>query len=255
MPNDIMALNLDGAISVSRYAEALERFSSLIGALNNDVGEGADITWIISRLQAGSTFTEARGVPASEDIYPAVERMADAYLESGEAIAENRPIPYSQEVQSAAFRLVSLMNGEIRGMRWENVKDDVTLEQTRPQRFAKKETYGAYGGIEGRVQTLSSRGSLRFTLYDLLHDRAVSCYLASGAEEIMRDAWGKVALVEGWVKRDAQTGRPITIRQIRNVAVLPEYPRGAYAEAGGAVERRPGQPSAEEVIRRLRDAG
>jgi hypothetical protein len=254
MPNDIMALNLDGNISVGRYAEALKRFDALIKALNKDVGEGADITWIISGLRAGSTFTEARGVPASEDAYPAVERMADAYLESGEAIAENRIIPYSQEIQRAALSLASL-NGEIRGMRWENVKDDVTLEQTRPQGFTKKETQGAYGGIEGRVQTLSSRGSLRFTLYDLLHDRAVSCYLTPGAEETMRDVWGKIALVEGWVKRDAQTGRPITIRQIRNVTLVAEYPPGTYRDAMGAVKRQPGQMRGEEIIRRLRNAG
>jgi hypothetical protein len=119
----------------------------------------------------------------------------------------------------------------------------------------KKETHGAYGGIEGRVQTLSSRGSLRFTLYDLLHDRAVSCYLASGAEETMRDVWGKLALVEGWVKRDAQTGRPITVRQIRNVTLLAEYPPASYKDARGAVKRQPGQMRGEEIIRRLRDAG
>jgi len=255
MPNDIIALNLDGDISVGCYADALEKFAGLIKALNKDVGEGADITWIISRLQAGSTFTEARGKPAREDAYPAVERMADAYLASGEAIAENRLPPYSPEVQNAALRLVSVMNGECRGMRWENVKDDVTFEQARPQHFEKKETYGAWGGIEGRVQTLSSRGSLRFTLYDLLHDRAVSCYLTSGAEEIMRDVWGKVALVEGWVKRDAQTGRPITIRQIRNVTLLTECPPGSYRDAMGAVKRQPDQMRGEEIIRRLRDVG
>jgi hypothetical protein len=254
MQNDIMVLNLDGNISVGCYAKALERFNALIKALNKDVGEGADITWIISRLQAGSILTEARGVPAREDAYPAVERVTDAYFGSGEAIAENRSPPYSPEVQKAALSLASL-NGDILGMRWENAKDDVTLERTRPQGFTKKETHEAYGGIEGRVQTLSSRGSLRFTLYDLLHDRAVSCYLTSGAEETMRDVWGKLALVEGWVKRDAQTGRPITIRQIRNVTLLAEYPSGSYRDARGAVRRQPGQMRGEEIIRRLRDAG
>ena len=43
-----------------------------------------------------------------------------------------------------------------------------------------------YGAIEGRVQSLSQRKGLRFTLYYQEFDRAVSCYLSEGQEERMR---------------------------------------------------------------------
>jgi hypothetical protein len=33
----------------------------------------------------------------------------------------------------------------------------------------------------------------------------------------MRDAWGRVVVVEGLVTRDAETGRPLEIRQVKNV--------------------------------------
>ena len=78
----------------------------------------------------------------------------------------------------------------------------------------------AYGGVTGRIQTLSSRGGLRFTLFDTLFDRAVSCYLAEGQEELMRDVWGRMAVVEGLVTRDRATGRPQVIRSVRGVTVV-----------------------------------
>jgi hypothetical protein len=104
--------------------------------------------------------------------------------------------------------------------------------------------------VRGRVQTLSSRGRLRFTLYDALYDKAVSCYLAEGQEDIMRDAWGHVALVEGWVTRDPATDRPLSIRGIERVTLLPEGDPHGYRRARGAVL---GRELPEAIIRRLRD--
>jgi hypothetical protein len=106
------------------------------------------------------------------------------------------------------------------------------------------------------VQTLSSRGGLRFTLYDTLNDRAVSCYLAEDFDqEHMRDVWGRRAIIEGWVKRDATSGRPLTIRRVSNVVVRPETePGGSYREARAAVPLSDSTLLPELVIRRLRDA-
>jgi hypothetical protein len=112
----------------------------------------------------------------------------------------------------------------------------------------------AFGAVEGRVQTLSSRGGLRFTLYDSLHDRAVSCYLAEGHEDIMRDAWGRLAVVQGLVKRDPRTGRPVTIREVRSVELLGERSPHDYKRARAAIPLPEGARRAEDVIRQLRDA-
>lgn len=102
------------------------------------------------------------------------------------------------------------------------------------------------------MQTLSSRGGLRFTLYDLLHDKAVSCYLAEGYEEIMRDLWGKIATVEGLVTRDPLSGRPLAVRQITTVTPKPDLPI-SYRDARGAAPSLTGLLP-EHPIRRLRDA-
>lgn len=103
------------------------------------------------------------------------------------------------------------------------------------------------------MQTLSSRGSLRFTLYDLVFDKAVSCYLEPGHEETMRGVWGKLASVEGWVTRDTLTGRPISVRRITSVQPRREVEPGSFREARGAVRAGPDAERPEVAIRRMRD--
>jgi hypothetical protein len=112
----------------------------------------------------------------------------------------------------------------------------------------------AYGAVEGRIQTLTSRGGLRFTLYDSLHDKAVSCYLAEDLEDIMRDAWGRRAIIEGRVSRDAKSGRPLAVRGITTLQVLPEIAPEKYRDLRGIARSTSGL-SVEEAIKRLRDAG
>jgi hypothetical protein len=110
------------------------------------------------------------------------------------------------------------------------------------------------GGIQGRVQSLSNRGGLRFTVYDLLYDRAVGCYVAEGKEELLRNIWGKLAVVEGMITRDPVNGRPLSIRQVSNITPIPD-PSSAheYTDARAAVPSLVGL-SPEEAIRRIRDA-
>lgn len=112
----------------------------------------------------------------------------------------------------------------------------------------------AYGAVTGRTQTPNNRQGLRFTLYDALHDRAVACYLEEGREELMRGLWGRMAIVEGWVSRDALTGRPITIRHASNVTPLREVEPGSLRNGRGIARPPAGAELPEVAIRRLRDA-
>jgi hypothetical protein len=100
---------------------------------------------------------------------------------------------------------------------------------------------------------MTSRGRLRFTLYDLIDDRAISCYLAPGSEDIMREAWGKLVTAEGLVRRDPDTGRATSVRQVKAIQIIPEGKPGDYREAVGAALGFLGGELPEEVIRRARD--
>lgn len=254
MANDIVVLNLDGEVPLKLFAQALTEFSDLVQELNKEIADDANIRWVVSRLEVGSALTEARGYAKTEDKLPAIERVADAYLTVGKSLARGEPIPFGRRIRNKGTRLRDLLNGDIPAMRFENAEDDITIAKLspggRPQPLPVSVTYGA---VEGRVQTLSNRGSLRFTVYDLTYDKAVSCYLAEGQEEMMRDMWGRIAIVDGLIKRDELTGRPLTVRQVRSVHSLAERPAGDYQTARGAVPRGDSLRS-EEVIRQGRDA-
>jgi hypothetical protein len=114
--------------------------------------------------------------------------------------------------------------------------------------------FKSLGAIEGRIQTLSNRKGLRFVVFDILNDRAVSCYLSEGQEDRMREIWGKRAIVEGEISREKETGRPLAIRHITDIKVLEEIGRGGYLRARAIAPRKLGAPLAEVIIRQLRDA-
>lgn len=112
------------------------------------------------------------------------------------------------------------------------------------------------GAISGRVQTLSNRRSLRFNMYDTVHDKAVACYLQPGQEELMREAWGRRARVTGKVSRDSDSARPVAIRQILDIEILEDVAPGSYRRARGAAPWSAaggGDEMPEDIIRRIRD--
>jgi hypothetical protein len=167
-------------------------------------------------------------------------------------------VPYSNKVRKEARGLVGMLRSGVEGVRFDTAEGEVTLRELPPAPASApiaESVSGTYGAVTGRVQTLSSRSHLRFTLYDRLHERAVSCYVAEGRESLMREIWDKVATVEGWVTRDPTSGRPLAVRRITEVTLLNEVGPQAYRNARGALPRRPGDPSPEEAIRRIRDGG
>lgn len=258
MVNDTVTLALEGDVSLPAFAEAVSRFSGLVAALSRDVVRHPELRWVVSELEAGSALAAARGIGEAT----AVESVANAYIEVGRALEEGLEPPFPGSVRDEARALVSLINADVEAIRFETAEAEATVRRIEgpveeietAEGGAVVVAVAAYGGVQGRVQTLSSRGGLRFTLYDTLFDRAVSCYLDEGQEDIMRDVWGRVAVVEGRVTRDRVTGRPQTVRRVRRVTVVHEASPDAYLDARGAVRPPPSSPDPEVTIRHLRDA-
>lgn len=252
MPNDTITFALEGEVNLDDLAKALPALRNLVNGLASDVAPGSDVDWLIEGLSTGSTLLVARG--ESEDT-AAVETIASAYLAVGRALEAGTGVPYARNIQRFAGSIVDLLDERVTAVRFETVEAEATIrfepEQRPPQAL---EPLRAFGAVEGIVQTLSNRKGLRFTLYDTLFDKPVSCYLAEGAESVMRDAWGRRALVEGTVSRDPITGRPINIREVRYVELVPDVPPGAYRTARAIIPFRQGDERSEDAIRRIRDA-
>jgi hypothetical protein len=250
MPGTTVTLALEGAVPLGQFADAIAGFRQLIEALSKEVAGDAEIQWTVEELQAGSAIATARGESDAEEV---VEHVAHAYLDVGRAEELGRPLPYSARVKSATGAITRVLNGKIDAVRFETAEGDATV-YSRTAAAPKSPVLSAYGAVTGRIQTLSNRGSLRFTLFDTVHDRAVSCYLQPGHDETMRGVWGRVATVAGWVTRDRATGRPISVRRVTRVEPRQEVEPGSFRVARGAVHVPSDTEPPEVIIRRLRDA-
>jgi hypothetical protein len=254
--SDTITLELQGTVSLTEYAAAVERFSKLVVGLSVELGS-PDIGWELDNLEVASAITTARGLTGNGTAPEDVARVATAYLEVGRALAGGTTVPFQQAVTREANALRGLIGGRVTAIVFQTAEADVVIADGQaPAPVAAIRFRSAYGAVTGRIQTLTSRSRLRFTLYDRLYDRPVACFVPEGSESLMRGIWDRMATVQGWVSRDPQTGRPRSVRGITNI--LPVQDEGApsgYLKARGASPRAEGGPRAEERIRRLRNDG
>ena len=254
--NDTVTLALQGEVTLDTFSRAVLHFSRLVDALSVDVAAPERLRWVITELEAGSAIMTARGVGDPE----AASSVSGAFINVGKALERGELDTLPERVRAEARAVVAVIDGGVEAVRFETAVADATIRSLE-EAFAatgapetRTSQPVAYGGVTGRVQTLSSRGVLRFTLYDTLFDRAVSCYLAEGQEELMRDVWGRMAVVEGLVTRDRATGRPQVIRGVRGVTVVREADPDAYLASRGVLRDGTARRSPEEAIRELRSA-
>ncbi len=250
MADDTLTLVLNGRVTLAQFATATQSLYKLVDALSCEIDRKAKVEWDIVGLEVSSAITTVKGEAQSPETIAAV---VHAFEIVGESLRQYSPVPYSARVARPAANIVKLLNGRISSIRFETRAKDITVVSEGLRGKIGASTF-AHGMVEGRVQTLSSRAGLRFTLYDKIYDSAVSCYVQQDQESQMRDIWGHRAAVEGWVTRDKDTGKPVSVRRITSIQVLPEVDQGHYRNARGVSPITNGQPSAEQVIRTIRNA-
>lgn len=250
MGGNTLTLALDGEITSAQFAKAMTNLDKLVRAITSEVGANKDVEWVIDDLQKSSAIATLRAVTESPE---KAEQAIQVYEQVGQALSDGLPPPFSKRIDDSARALVGVLGGGITSIKFETARHDVLITSA-PSAPAARAISDAYGAVEGRIQTLTNRTSLRFTLYDTLHDKGVSCYLDEGQEERMRGLWGKMAVVEGLVSRRPESGIPVTIRSITRIERTPEEPEGDYTRAIGVISIPEGAPMPEEVIRRMRDA-
>jgi hypothetical protein len=274
MTDNTLTFFLDGDVELSDFAEAVSRFYKLVQALSSDAGN-PNLEWELQTLELSSALATVRD-PTSSD---AGKTVIDSYAEVGSALEIGSPIParYSSEVKTAAKNIATFPAKRAKLIRFETATRDariairkeyevpdaveivgtalsptagkLPLAQQKPTVFAK-----TLGAVEGRIQTLSNRGSLHFTLFDQLYDKAVSCYLSEGREELLRNLWGRLAFVEGYIIRDPASGRPLSIKEVHEITPLAEpKPEARQYEEARGIAPSANNLSPEEAIRRIRD--
>lgn len=253
--SETLTVALEGPdISLSSFRAALSALDDLLKILTAEVAAKSSLAWDIESLDVGSATATIRGRTITGDP-DAVGRVTTAYEAIGDALQRGAPVPYPPQVRRHVTALTRVLEDHVAALRLETANEDYRiLKEGRQQDAAAQRPLVTLGAVEGRVQSLSNRRSLRFTLYDALNDRAVACYLKPGEQDMIRALWGLRVVVEGEVYRDPLTGRPNAIRQVTDVVPLPERGPEEWREAVGALaDAWDGEP-AEETIRRIRDA-
>lgn len=259
MADNTVTLTLNGDVPLEDFAKAIASLNDLVRALSEE--SGGTLDWIIQDLQVSSATATIGAIGGDK---AQIQKVIHDYAEVGAALENNRAIPFPKRVIAAARSILSVNSSRVPSIAFDtSARTSVVLTNPQaarvlefPQRMQSvviEDASPAYGAIQGRIQTLTSRGGLRFTLFDLLNDKAVNCYFTEGKQETIRGLWGKLATVEGLITRDPFNGRPISIRQVEDIQILPEpIGRYDYQLAGGIAPSTNGL-SPEEAIRRARD--
>jgi len=255
MADYTVTIELEGDVPLSLFAQAIQQWQQLLSELSSEIGRDANIEWIVDDLRAGSAIATVRG---ESEQTGTLERVVRGYEIVGKALATNQPIPYSDRVATPARALTSVLNGKITAVRFSTPDESATVHspQLTSHSFVVETAQPiiSFGAIEGRIQTLTERRELRFTLFDSLYDHAIPCFLQDDQRDMMRNVWGHRAIVQGRIARDPILGRPKEIRQITDVAILDDVQPGTYQAARGVAPIGEEGLSAEEAIRRVRDA-
>ena len=252
MQNDTLTFALDGQVTIDTLVKSVVELRRVVSGLSREVAPGANLSWIVEDLRGGSMAVEMRGASETGASLSDVEAVSDAWLTLGRQMAEGSEPTYSMDVIRSCRELRRIAHSGGNRMTIGNTIDDVVI-RTDGQSQTPAPTR-SYGSVTGRIQTISSRRSLKFTLYELRTDVAVQCYLGSGQQELMRERWGRLACVRGTLTRDFDTGLPLSVRQITDIEIMTDLPAYRFEQARGVSPWRPGDTPAEEMIRELRDA-
>lgn len=248
MREDEIRLRVAGEVTVELLSAALTAFTAALSVAEAD--HDARIRWVVADLDTGSAAALIRAVPDDDRSKEIVPRVCLSLVETGRALADGETdvaLPMTKHL--AKLQKLASDNQPV------TIECASAAVEFAPGGSAKPagietDRYRSLGTVRGRVEMLSHRRGLHFSLYDLVDDAAVTCYPTSDMEAVMRNVWGRLADVTGTVRRDLVTDRPRSIRDITSVDLVEEGSSSAYRSARGVLKAR--EP-AEVLVRRMRD--
>ena len=247
MVSNNLTLRMKGDIPFRDLVKTFHGFQKLLDTIAQEIGAGNDIEWATENLQGGSAEVTINGMSEDMEI---VEKTVGATDSIFTCLSQNRPIPYSDNIARQAKMLTQVINGKIYELSIKAGENETRLTERIDIDDPKKKRY-SHDAVKGTIDTLRRHKAFEFTLYDSLFGKAVNCHVSPEQEDQMRDVWGKTVVVSGLVGRDTNTGRPIDVRNIREIVVVQDVPPGSYENARGILDL--GDRSPEAIIREFRD--
>jgi hypothetical protein len=252
MPDTTLVIALEGDVRLDQFAKAVTHFQKLLSQLTLEVAANTEIEWDIEDLQYGSAIMAVAGRADTEE---PVLRVISAFEDVGQSLQQYEPIPFSPHVAREAESLTKLISGNLKAVRLGTArKEAIIYGLFDAKKISAAKSMVSFGSVKGRVQSISNRGKLRFTLYDAVFDQPISCYVKEDRQDILTDIWDKIVFVSGRVTRQPTTGQPVSVREISSIEVVSMIEPGSYRKARGVLAGGGEPEPAEFSLRRLRDA-
>ena len=185
-PERTLTLALEGDVTLREFSQAMSSFKDMVDGLTSEVAVDAGVEWFIEDLQTGSAIATVRAVAERPE---AMAAIIAAYLAVGRALQSNQLVPYGERVRQPAMELSRLLDGRITSLRFETPEEDVIVSNRPVLGEPPPQPLKSHGMLTGVVETLTKRRGLKFTIYDRIFDKPVTCYLKEGQEDFIRDFW------------------------------------------------------------------
>jgi hypothetical protein len=200
-------------ITADRFMRAVESFFGLINEVSQAMtGTAKNIEWIVS-VKGGSIELGAVGEPKKPSVsVAAVVNSAYTGLKQLQTSAK-RPQHFTESALQDARDLARLVDGKavrVVQLRRSNERFKIGDDAVRNVDRILGGTLVETGFIEGRLQMISSRGTLHLGVWDSLRDRQVRCFVPSWMMDEAKAALDKRVAVGGTI-RYRPNGEPVSI--------------------------------------------
>ncbi len=256
MSNNKLTIELNGEVSLDDFSIAMQEFKKLIHSLNKKYVSATPINWIIRELKAGSALATIEGEPSTEDDIFIINQIVNEFEKIGENAQTGKINDIEEDLRKPVVGITGLINGSIKSINFSTEKTTHSLDKnyfdilkSQQNKVIPLESFGA---IQGRVQNIFRYPNYKITMLELLRNNVVNCFLNSSFKDVMRDSWGEIAIVQGLVTRDSESGLPTSIKDVKKIEIIKDAGnwRDAIGCASGLLEGK----SPEGAIRKIRDA-
>jgi hypothetical protein len=223
-----LTLELDGlGVNPERFQRGIRAFFGVLGEVTRSVCSGQPVVRWRVQVKAGSNLIGVVPVPGfrPEVVGTIASALRDGIVSLEESDAQ--PQYFTEAAMRYARDLGDISESddddEVRVRLWARKHPMVISHHTVANVMeALAGEFEDHGSIDGRLQTLSERGAMRFVIYDTLTDRAVQCFISDGKLADAIESFRKRVEVYGLIKY-RKDGTALSI-DVEDIVQFPEPP-------------------------------
>ena len=213
-----MTLELDGAdVTPERFQRAIRAFFGMVAEVTKSVCEGKPrVEWRV-QVKTGSNLIGMNPVPGFRPetvgfIASTVREGIAALEEDGLSQPPHFNEPALRYVHDLAQIVVAKQPQDFRVRLWTKKQShSVTDRLAASSTLLLTGQVEDYGSIDGKLQTLSERGAMRFVIYETLSDRGVPCFIEPDQLADAMQSFRQRVEVYGFI-RYRPDGVPVSIK-------------------------------------------